>query len=141
MINMEKWKEENAKVAETIMAYGRQQMVGAFKTFFDAFPDVDALRWSQFTPYFNDGDVCEFSRNEFDVRGYGDAQLVGGQEMDEDGFYQGYEIDSESDLGKALDHLYEGFADLDETFRLAFGDHVRVTATRKGFTVESYDHE
>lgn len=25
-----------------------------------AFPEVEAVRWEQYTPYFNDGDACEF---------------------------------------------------------------------------------
>jgi len=33
-------------------------------SFFKAFPEVAAIRWRQYTPYFNDGDVCEFSVHE-----------------------------------------------------------------------------
>lgn len=29
-----------------------------------ALPNVKAMRWEQYTPYFNDGDACEFSVNE-----------------------------------------------------------------------------
>lgn len=29
-----------------------------------AYPEVEAVRWEQYTPYFNDGDVCEFGVRE-----------------------------------------------------------------------------
>ncbi|MFI8976937.1 hypothetical protein ACIGO9_28925 [Nocardia asteroides] len=32
-----------------------------------ALPNVKALRWEQYTPYFNDGDACEFSINESSI--------------------------------------------------------------------------
>jgi hypothetical protein len=31
---------------------------------FNAFPCVRAVQWTQYTPYFNDGDLCYFSVNE-----------------------------------------------------------------------------
>lgn len=36
---------------------------GAIAAFFKMYPEVAAVRWTQYTPYFNDGDVCEFSVN------------------------------------------------------------------------------
>ena len=29
-----------------------------FKRYFDIWPEADAFRWTQYTPYFNDGDAC-----------------------------------------------------------------------------------
>lgn len=34
------------------------------KSFFNECPEVKALVWSQYTPYFNDGEACVFSINE-----------------------------------------------------------------------------
>ena len=34
---------------------------GMFKEFFTKAPKLKSFGWSQFTPYFNDGDTCEFS--------------------------------------------------------------------------------
>lgn len=34
------------------------------KSFFEECPEVKALVWSQYTPYFNDGDVCVFGIND-----------------------------------------------------------------------------
>lgn len=39
-------------------------MKESFKEVFDLFPEITAIRWVQYTPYFNDGETCEFSVHE-----------------------------------------------------------------------------
>ena len=39
-------------------------MKASFKEVFDLFPEITTIRWTQYTPYFNDGDTCEFSVHE-----------------------------------------------------------------------------
>lgn len=34
------------------------------KEFFDKNPGITGVVWTQYTPYFNDGDTCEFSVHE-----------------------------------------------------------------------------
>jgi hypothetical protein len=46
-------------------------------------PGVEAVRWQQYTPYFNDGEPCEFNVYDFLVRIVGDADDSGDYE---DGF-------------------------------------------------------
>jgi len=36
----------------------------AFKVFLEAHPEIKCIFWSQYTPYFNDGDPCTFSVHE-----------------------------------------------------------------------------
>lgn len=36
----------------------------ATKIFLDACPEVTGIHWTQYTPYFNDGESCEFSVND-----------------------------------------------------------------------------
>ena len=36
-----------------------------FKTFFSLCPEIKAVGWNQYTPYFNDGEPCEFSVGDF----------------------------------------------------------------------------
>lgn len=140
-MDLAQFKVEKDKLSKTLANHGKKMLADGFDAFFKAHPDVDAIRWTQYTPHFNDGDVCEFSRHEFDIRGHGDEQLVSGQEMDEDGFYYGWDIDDKCALGKALDVLEDTFSELEDVFQASFGDGVRVVATRKGFTVEDYDHD
>lgn len=46
-------------------------------------PAVEAIRWNQYTPYFNDGDVCEFGANGVEFRIAGTPDDLGEQD---DGF-------------------------------------------------------
>lgn len=118
-----------------------------FKAFFEAHPEADEIRWRQYTPYFNDGEPCEF-------RVY-DPELFladGAEERDEDA--EGYCTWSlahyPSDEHKPLitEGLVKDFeavasmlqSDAD-SMRMIFGDHALVVATRNGISVEEYDHE
>ena len=59
--------EQNAKI-EALHKAHMKELQGDFnqiiKLFFDECPKVQAVVWSQYTPYFNDGDECVFSVNE-----------------------------------------------------------------------------
>jgi hypothetical protein len=46
---------------------GQAAVKDAFKDFFDQYPEVRSVKWSQYTPYFNDGDTCHFGVNEFEA--------------------------------------------------------------------------
>lgn len=50
-----------------------------------AFPEVEAVRWEQYTPYFNDGDVCVFNIHDAYIKFVGVDE--GGE--CEDGFGDG----------------------------------------------------
>lgn len=38
-----------------------------FKSFFERFPEVYCVCWTQYSPYFNDGEPCRFGVNESSV--------------------------------------------------------------------------
>lgn len=46
---------------------GQAAVKDAFKDFFDKYPEVRSIVWTEYTPYFCDGDPCYFEVNEFDV--------------------------------------------------------------------------
>lgn len=122
----------------------------------DAFlniPGVYAARWRQYTPYFNDGDPCEFLVDDICVR------LTPLDDEDdergdyEDGFFASWSFkwnndndeisDMSEDSLQALNKAFEQWENLniDEVARRNFGDHAVVTATLEGFNVEFYDHD
>lgn len=154
---MRKKMEEAKKEVEK---YGKEALSEEFAKFFEANPSVIAVRWEQFTPYFNDGEACEFSVREPAVKIEGMPDDVGEAE---DGFMNSYDFDYEFRKGGPhVDHpkaqeflaLKKPLTALGNTicasavedvFLATFGDHVQVTATRKGskinFEVDDYDHE
>lgn len=127
---------------------------------------VEAVRWTQYTPYFNDGDACVFHTGEIyvKVKGlYDEKDLEDEDEYYEDesnvwrGSYQLYEYATEGDWRS--EHVYNvngvdtskvsaalnEFASNMEHYEIVvlkhFGDPAKVTATKLGFDVEFYEHD
>lgn len=107
---------------------------------------VDAVRWSQYTPYFNDGEPCVFGANDPDFRlteaGRLAARLTSSHRSDDDGFYDSY-ILKELPIKKALDAFSAcvTHGNHDALLSETFGDHAVVTATKEKFVVDNYEHE
>lgn len=124
-----------------------------FHAFFEKHQDVKIIGWRQFTPWFNDGDTCEFNS----YASYAWATNV----EDEDLLnmsYGGLESESEEHwidnreygdsgevpdaVGKDLVLLRKFLSELDDSvYKDMFGDHVCVIATRSGFDVRDYEHD
>ena len=134
------------------------------KEFFEGNPAITAVVWTQYTPYFNDGDTCEFRVNEPTFTNAPDPENVrwGEYNGDEENVFAveniSYVMTSDRDYYKEDREAIEkaGGIDVDsceafsrmiqssamEDVMLAmFDDHVQVIATRDGFEVNDYDHD
>lgn len=134
---------------------------------FDADPTVAAINWTQYTPYFNDGDPCEFGAHLNDEGfiafekvptewRYDEAFDEEGDPVRTSGGYgpnsvglrawsseaRNY-VDKENPtpLDHAADNLSSNWAHYEDVLREHFGEHSRVIATREGFNVEFYEHD
>jgi len=133
---------------EELAAHGEAALKEEFKKFFDAHPEIEAVRWVQYTPYFADGDPCEFGVGEFTARlvESGEGAEAEDEEDEEDEEEDENEdwAEDEDDDDESFDYV-EGlsvFKKIDEDFyETVFGDHCKVTATRDGFEVVEYEHE
>ena len=45
----------------------KNSLSALFQEVFERYPEITVIKWTQYTPYFNDGDTCEFYVNEFYV--------------------------------------------------------------------------
>jgi hypothetical protein len=147
-MNLEQFKKEQGKLSAALEKHSRGMLVEEFKNFFDANPTVKSVAWTQYTPHFNDGDVCEFSRHEFNVAGDLDNDLKASYkdspdyEFDDTAFFGSWSFEDRSEVKRALKVLEKTLGgDTEAVFRAAFGDGYRIIATRKGFNVEEYDHD
>lgn len=114
--------------------------------------NVHSVRWTQYTPYFNDGEPCIFSTGELYVKLLDGDDTAGDHE---DGYLSTYEmVDYPSGYRgpRAIKPGFEGvypafsalgdqFAHFEDFLHDSFGDHAEVTATSEGFHVEFYDHD
>ncbi|WP_327294440.1 hypothetical protein [Streptomyces sp. NBC_01197] len=131
-------------------------------------PTIVEFGWTQYTPYFNDGDTCEFSVNGMWVR---TASEVDGVDEYGEEFEPTYNLDIfyHPSLGKVVsdwdaeareyvNSRYEGpdedrynrVQELDGAIQSgayenalldAFGDHALVTVRNTGIEVEYYSHD
>jgi hypothetical protein len=125
-------------------------------------PTVEAVRWRQYTPFFNDGEACIFSIRSFQVKLVsGDAQpgCTGVDDEDEDDDESPdwldeydvrrynreagrYEIKPEfGRVGEKLVGLDQSSSHFEDFLGETFGDHATITATKAGFDIVGYDHE
>ena len=137
---------------------------GITKEFFDKNPGVTAIVWTQYTPYFNDGDTCEFRVNTPVFTNAPDPENIRWEEYDGD--HEGvwtstnvqhtlesdrewYKEDAEkiraaggvdAKLCTQMANAIES-SEMEDVMLAMFGDHTQVIATRDGFNVDEYDHD
>jgi hypothetical protein len=138
---VKKMEAARAEVKEA----GKRAVKALFAAFFEGHPDVTAIGWTQYTPHFNDGEACEFSLYEFyistatGVKWKDVAHLYSDGEEGKPPIFTD-EYDTKDKKLKAARALVERSAD-EDIFEAAFGDHVMVIATPKGFHVSEYSHD
>jgi len=116
-----------------------------------AIEGVEAVRWEQFTPYFNDGDACEFGAQELDVKFVGEDNAGDYEDGFVSGWYLGYENakgeypyrpeTATLEQAKAFNAAKPNLDRYEDVLRENFGDPAQVTATTDGFSVEFYEHD
>ncbi|WP_331445820.1 hypothetical protein [Streptomyces xanthochromogenes] len=123
-------------------------------------PSVIEFGWRQYTPYFNDGEPCEFSGYGTWVRTAKDAEVDDEYDLEVDshvslgkrpyrqdpetgkyGFlpYEGPD-EARHDRCKALASAIEG-GHFETVLLDAFGDHAAITVRRNGIQVDFYEHD
>lgn len=119
------------------------------KEFFEKNPAITAVVWTQYTPYFNDGDPCVFSVGDVIFTNAPDDELEnvspwGEYEGDlEDVWVETYVKHLSNDSGIDLESCnlisdMIGSKDMEDIMLAMFGDHAKVTATKNGFDVDEY---
>jgi hypothetical protein len=128
--------EEAANAVKAVLAPGLQ-------LFLQEHPEIEALKWAQYTPYFNDGEPCEFSVGDLyykptggadDSGDYGDGFEYLSSYGKPEGFMSQQWVKDLGDLAAALQKA-------EDELLAAFGDHVKVIVTREGVDVEEYEHD
>lgn len=107
-------------------------------------PQVKAIKWAQYTPYFNDGDPCNFGVSEFGFFFEGDD--LDGSHYDGEMPWRGYEGWEKAPVCSPETHgaciaLAKELGSMDDVLETLFGDHVQVCVTADGVDVDEYDHD
>lgn len=128
-------------------------MKAYFKDFFEENEKIKALKWTQYTPYYNDGDPCVFSVYDITFTNTDDADELANVSPygDYGGETEGIFATSTYGLEKEVDKkTFQACKDIEkilcsdameDVMETAFGDHVEVTVTKTGIQVDEYDHD
>lgn len=158
--------EKHKQIRAEVRKQGEEALHEMFAEFFLNFPEVKAIRWEQYTPYFNDGDPCHFS--VCDPRIYLSDEPIDDDDRWDSNWKDLYtlrdedaeEVELESKWGhkykqKPFTPLGLGLEDLsnkmcsqegEEIFEHVFGDHVLVTVKaehviRTIFDTAEFEHD
>jgi len=124
--------------------------------YFEKYKWLKEISWSQYTPYFNDGDSCEFSVNaETTINGctlyskelYNESYttiLMDDEDIDE--FIKKCDNDSSIieeylELSVLVDKLMQFLSNNSDIALELFGDHVKVSIQGDGVFTEEYEHD
>lgn len=122
----------------------REQGSEAFKEFFRQVfmehPELEDIRWRQYTPYFNDGDACVFGVYDpyFKIRNFVPAEEYYCDY--EDDRYLSYYLKEQfpwvEDVAKTI--LSDAF---EQIALLILGDHSTITVTPNEIQITEYEHD
>ncbi|NTF18062.1 hypothetical protein G6L37_06565 [Agrobacterium rubi] len=160
------YNKQVKQIRDNTKAQAQSIIKDVFADFFVKQPKVYGIGWTQYTPYWSDGEECKFSVNDIKLflseDSYNDDDYQeGDQDLHRDrAFYAGRNGDQdevdEIDAKIASfggDEVYNAavldFANIVSVLRsirkehmeMLYGDHVSVLYTAEGVTVAEYDHE
>lgn len=142
-------KERITELKESLAAEVKTRLSGVFTELLTAHPKFTEFSWVQYTPYFMDGDPCEFYTNP-DY--YFDYVLADNPELN--GLYKKTKNWNDGTPNPTYDPVFASLVDQatslvggvdDDTWKTLFGDHVTVTVTNNDGVVtidtEEYHHD
>lgn len=139
-------EKEFAIAKAEFQAKAHSALAVAFKEVFDSHPEIEAVVWHQYTPYFNDVESCEFGVGDFYVTNTKNSDNVSAwgelEVEDENIFLIGSWEDKEKKYADiwAIEKFFNSDIGLDLALS-AYGDHVKVFVTREGASFEEFEHD
>lgn len=150
LLNLQKHADE---VKAKLMTEFKEKIEGIFSDFFRCTPEIKEICWTQYTPYFNDGDECIFSVHDivFIAKTKPDGLEPTKEELKDHNYgskvYEDYPLNviTHDEYPEELRSKCCEFSTLlykfTDEFKYAFGDHAFVTVTKEGIDVDEYDHD
>jgi hypothetical protein len=150
-----------------VNAFKEEDFKGWFLEYFKLYPFITSIKWTQYTPYFNDGDPCVFCIHEPElelsaafVAANPGLELVGSgyskKTQDElDDYPDEEEVKSltldtyefTKEQGKAYPDMREAVSSITDLFEAedillhVFGDHAEIVVTPEKIVCEEYEHD
>lgn len=121
----------------------------SFSEFFKACPDITGFGWTQYTPYFNDGDECTFRINSFTFTKNKEIifdEISDPYELEDEDGYAVYKHrhnveDCNTDEYQACLAIEEFVNQLEDICKTVFGNHASVIITPTQIYISEYEHD
>lgn len=130
---IDEFDQKLKKMREELSEEFKKKFKVICKDIFEKYPDIIKFGWTQYTPYFNDGDPCVFR--------YNGMYVCNDPETADEHIYEWestYSLDKKYPEIRALDKILGSSSDI---LLEMFGDHVQIMITPKGIDVEEYEHD
>jgi hypothetical protein len=119
---------------------------------------VDEVKWSQYTPYYNDGEECTFRISDICYK-FSDKSkaFLGDTTIYSAGYVPSWDLDKFLELSRDIVNdnsvqevqkvcqeilsIHDLLHSLEMEIKEQFGDHCCVFVTKKGIEIEQIDHE
>ena len=129
-------KEMKEEMDKAMKKVGNMLYSELFEKFLKKYPDIKSFYWEQYTPHWCDGDTCEFGVRDLCVN------ISTREDEYEDVIYRVIDKHTDKPWVVELESINIKFRTLDsDILEKSFGDHVKVTVTREGMSVENYEHD
>lgn len=153
MTTLQDISKKQKELDDFIQEHGKKALSDSLSEFLNKYADVKCVKWTQYSPHFNDGDPCTFSVNEPELF-FNDNE--GAEEEDEDDENEGYSSwrlgyckeKNQENSSKITDEMIKDFdilskliCDNEDVCESVFGDGYEITATKEGITAKEYDHD
>ena len=141
---------------QNVKEQGKEVFLEAAKQIFQTNPNLEYFSWNQYTPYFNDGDECNFTVN-YDYVSIKTTNMEDGAEdleiYDYDSWLdpnnkwkpelENYGVSSYEELQQIAKSIQEVMWIFDhDDYKMMFDDHQTVTVYSDGTVeVEEYEHD
>ncbi len=132
------YREKITKSIEETIATRKATFTETLKLFFEDHPEVAMVTWEQYTPYWNDGESCEFGTYNLFYIMSGSPGEPTLREDDIDDSIWNHPDSTEEIEGQSLDFIYKpGFYN----FLLEiFGNSKRIIISRNKIIVKTCSH-
>lgn len=121
---------------------GKKAISKGAKELFEKYPVLEAIRWQQWVPGFNDGEPCEFTVGEVNFQ-FNDKSIQGDEENWYEDTCEDFVVSSgsnNSQMAKDLNKFSSAVAELEDMLEETFGANQEITIRRSGkVTVEDYE--
>lgn len=148
---------ELSKLKSEILNISSDIFEDFYKYIFDKYPTLESFGWTQYTPYFNDGETCVFYANtdyisvndEYvdDAKWASEVNVLNwGNWNRELKLYEDRVEEPNPNydpvLTEASNEITNFLGNFDNDFYLSkFGDHASITVSKDGVDISDYDHD